>query len=122
MQKPHHAEERASQRFQRSFSHIQKKVSLILLGVVFLAAAKAEAIIHTYPTHFYDIEEAKAYVDAACEKADLKYITSKHMTEDEMEYVKDRACFIVAAKAFGQGEFYLKVELADPRALRSMYA
>jgi hypothetical protein len=44
------------------------------------------------------------------------------MTEDEMEYVKDRACFIVAAKAFGQGEFYLKVELADPRALRSMYA
>ena len=39
-----------------------------------------------------------------------------------MEYVKDRACFIVAAKAFGQGEFYLKVELADPRALRSMYA
>ncbi|KAG9193253.1 hypothetical protein G6011_03288 [Alternaria panax] len=89
-----------------------------LRGVVSLAAAKAEAIVRTYPTHFYDIEEAKSYVDATCKRVDFEYITSKHISDEELEYVKDKACFAVAARAFKQGEFYLKVELADPRALR----
>ncbi|CAG5160481.1 uncharacterized protein ALTATR162_LOCUS5829 [Alternaria atra] len=89
-----------------------------LKAVVFTAAAKAEAIIDTYPTHFYDIEEAKGYIRTTCKQAGFQYV-SKRIKHEELAYVKDMVCFIVAAKAFEQGEFYLEIELENRRALRT---
>ncbi|KAI4635203.1 uncharacterized protein J4E87_000153 [Alternaria ethzedia] len=90
-----------------------------LKSIVFCAAAKVEADIHTYPTRFHDIEEVKEYINTTCKQSGNQYITTKQfLTKQELAYVKDKVCFVVACKAFKQGEFYLEVGLVDRSALR----
>jgi hypothetical protein len=98
-----------------------QSVALTNLDVVSRAVTQAEALIHTYPSHFQDIEAAKEYIGTVCKQADFHYMPSKDMTRrhiktEELEYVKDKVCFIVAARAFKQGEFYLEVGLMDRSA------
>jgi hypothetical protein len=117
----HYANKGALERLHELFcSHILD-LPLTNSAVVFTAAAKAETIIDTYPTHFYDIEEAKGYIRTTCKQAGFQYV-SKRIKHEELAYVKDTVCFVVAAKAFEQGEFYLEIELEDRRALRSTFA
>ncbi|KAH6882400.1 hypothetical protein BKA58DRAFT_464364 [Alternaria rosae] len=91
-----------------------------LKSIVFCAAAKVEADMHTYPTHFHDIEEVKEYISTTCKQSGNQYITSKqNLTKEELAYIKDKVCFVVACQAFRQGEFYLGVGLLDRSALRA---
>ncbi|KAI4685682.1 hypothetical protein J4E81_008834 [Alternaria sp. BMP 2799] len=91
-----------------------------LKSIVFCAAAKVEADIHTYPIRFHDIEEVKEYINTTCKQSGNQYITTKQfLTKQELAYIKDKVCFVVACKAFKQGEFYLEVGLVDRPALRA---
>ena len=77
--------------------------------------------MHTYPTRFHDIEEVKEYIDTTCKQSGNQYITTKQfLTKQELAYIKDKVCFVVACKAFKQREFYLEVGLVDRPALRGM--
>ncbi|KAI4951885.1 hypothetical protein J4E91_003346 [Alternaria rosae] len=76
--------------------------------------------MHTYPTHFHDVEEVKEYINTTCKRSGNQYITTKQfLTKEELAYIKDKVCFVVACKAFKQGEFYLEVALVDRSALRA---
>ncbi|KAI4687096.1 uncharacterized protein J4E84_005467 [Alternaria hordeiaustralica] len=76
--------------------------------------------MNTYPTHFHDVEEVKEYINTTCKQSGNQYITTKQfLTKQELAYIKDKVCFVVACKAFKQGEFYLEVGLVDRPALRA---
>ncbi|KAF7568658.1 RNA-capsid multi-domain protein [Pyrenophora tritici-repentis] len=83
------------------------------------AVARAEPLPYPYPKHFDDIEAAKAYVESICKKKDFKYSNVLTLSFQQKEYIKDKVHFIVAAKAFEQGEFYLKKAMEDRNALRA---
>ncbi|KAG9376399.1 hypothetical protein A1F94_012946 [Pyrenophora tritici-repentis] len=86
------------------------------------AVARAEPLPYPYPKHFDDIEAAKAYVESICKKKDFKYSNVLTLSFQQKEYIKDKVHFIVAAKAFEQGEFYLKKAMEDRNALREASA
>ncbi|KAF1941046.1 hypothetical protein EJ02DRAFT_423389 [Clathrospora elynae] len=90
-----------------------------LKGVIFKAVGYAERLIYTYPNRFYDIEEAKSYINSICEKGDFNYSAKMNLTDEDFDYVKDKVHFVVAVRAFEQGEFYLDIPMPDTTLLRA---
>ncbi|CAA9963051.1 hypothetical protein PTMSG1_06419 [Pyrenophora teres f. maculata] len=90
-----------------------------LKDIISDAAARAEPLAYPYPKHFDDIEAAKAYVESICKKKDFKYSDVLTLSFEQKEYIKDKVHFVVAAKAFEQGQFYLKEAMEDRNALRA---
>ena len=76
--------------------------------------------MYPYPKHFHDIEAAKSYIESVCKKTDFKYSDVLTLSFEEKDYIKDKVHFIVAAKAFEKGEFYLDEALEDRNALRGI--
>ena len=67
---------------------------------------KASSLIHTYPRRFSDIEAAKLYISSL---SNLSLTSPLH----------NKAAFLIATRAFEDGEFYLDTPPPDRQALRS---
>ncbi|KAH7079581.1 hypothetical protein FB567DRAFT_418616, partial [Paraphoma chrysanthemicola] len=81
-------------------------------------ATKIESLISVYPQHFHTIEDAKTFIRTRCEKHGFEYAFSTTMAAWEKRYVVDKARFLVALRAYEDGEFHLRVPLARPDQLR----
>lgn len=92
--------------------------------------AAVHEIEHTlsprYPQHFTNIDAAKRYVKKLAHDANYDYTLPRNynlqptLSHPTVRDVKNRACFIVAIRAYDQGEFYLNEALPDRESLRSI--
>lgn len=93
--------------------------------------AAVHEIEHTlaprYPQHFTDINDAKRYIKKLAHEANYDYTLPRNynmqptLSHPTVRNVKDRACLIVALRAYDQGEFYLNEALPDQESLRSIF-
>jgi hypothetical protein len=87
-------------------------------GVIAQAAKRAERVIPPYPTHFHSVEDGKKYIGDHCEKAGFDYCP--RMKPSNEPEARDKVHYLVAVRAFQQGEFYLEVPLVDRGELRGL--
>ncbi|KAF9691468.1 hypothetical protein EKO04_010746 [Ascochyta lentis] len=77
-----------------------------------------------YPRSFPTIEDVKSYIDTVCAERNFDYHlrADYNLRQQDPHYivriVKDRVCYLVAARAHGQGEFYLEEPLPNRKILR----
>jgi hypothetical protein len=87
-------------------------------GVIAQAVRRAENIMSSYPKHFHSVEEVKKYIATHCENTDFPYSPKMKLSYEDETEVRDKVHYLVAVKAFEQGEFYLEVPLVDRAQLR----
>ena len=83
--------------------------------------ARVEPLIDRYPQRFPSIEHAKAFIKQQCELKNFNYNFSADTELLTKLQLMQKVHFIVAMKAFRDGEFYLDVQPPHGRELRRTY-
>tara|TARA_R110002003_G_scaffold175_3_gene14186 strand:+ start:21722 stop:22036 length:315 start_codon:yes stop_codon:yes gene_type:complete len=79
---------------------------------------KVESLVPRYPKHFYSTEEAKHYIKRVCEASAYNYGLHGDAPYFAKRHVIDKVHFIVALRAYQDGEFHLDIPPAQPGELR----